>query len=448
MKINEYLLSVLVLMSLFLFSANIQGKNIPDSRPISEAVYIDSKQQLKIFSDALQMLYETGKMTKMKALSKQLSRKRCNIQLPEGREARLTPMSLYKQTKTAVLVVGYLYNCGKCNKWHASFATGFLVTPTGVMITNYHVVSNPKIGGIGVMTYNGKVYPVKEVLAADKTADIAVLQLEGSDFPYLSLLPGSPIGSKVWVISNPSNQLHVFTEGIISARSVTTRKKAKNQRISITADFGQGSSGAPVLEESGRVIGMVAGTQAVRDGNFTQMVIKHCIPAELILKLFAVKSKTNASKTDDAICTQVSEKAKRTSVIEATSAHSSIWFTSYDEAKAQAEKDNKKLFILFSDSERCRLCRNLKAVVLPSDAFLDYAKEKLVLFKADKALERKDKEGILARQNEKLMKKYPHRGVPSVFIAQKSGTVIGSTAGYLGESPKEYIEKRLKKYVE
>jgi len=123
------------------------------------------------------------------------------------------------------------------------------------------------------------------------------------------------------------------------------------------------------------------------------------------------------------------------------------WFTSYDDAKAQAKKAKKKLLILFTDSEFCKPCRELKSNVLESDVFLDYAKEKLVLFKSDRALERKDAEGTLATQTRKLMKKYPHRGVPWIFIARRSGSIIGQTGGYLGESPEQYIKERLKKYV-
>jgi thioredoxin-related protein len=123
------------------------------------------------------------------------------------------------------------------------------------------------------------------------------------------------------------------------------------------------------------------------------------------------------------------------------------WFTSYDEAKAQAKKDRKKLFILFTDSEYCKPCRDLHSMVLTSDVFLTYAKAKLVLFKADKALERKDETGVMAAQTEKLLKKYPHQGTPWIFIAGSSGAMIGETSGYLGESPEQYIKNRLKKYA-
>ena len=163
----------------------------------------------------------------------------------------------------------------------------------GIMITNYHVVDHPDAGLLGVLTYDGKIYPVTEILAADKSADIAVLQLEGSGFPYVSLLPQSPVGSKIWVISNPSKQFYTFTEGIISAQVLQTWSGGSTKRISVTADFGGGSSGAPVFDDHGSVIGMVAATKAVtasksHKASYAQMVFRYCVPAELILGLFSV----------------------------------------------------------------------------------------------------------------------------------------------------------------
>jgi len=167
------------------------------------------------------------------------------------------------------------------------------VSNDGIMITNYHVVDHPDAGLLGVLTYDGKIYPVTEILAADKSADIAVLQLEGSGFPYVSLLPQSPVGSKIWVISNPSKQFYTFTEGIISAQVLQTWSGGSTKRISVTADFGGGSSGAPVFDDHGSVIGMVAATKAVtasksHKASYAQMVFRYCVPAELILGLFSV----------------------------------------------------------------------------------------------------------------------------------------------------------------
>ncbi|MFT5130886.1 MAG: serine protease Do, partial [Rhodothermales bacterium] len=81
--------------------------------------------------------------------------------------------------------------------------------------------------------------------------------------------------------------------GIIS-RYFTLRKAGEqSRRMSITADFAKGSSGAPVINPHGAVAGVVASTTSVyyskKDGvdKNLQMVIKNCIPAQAVLDLLA-----------------------------------------------------------------------------------------------------------------------------------------------------------------
>jgi S1-C subfamily serine protease len=270
----------------------------PDVCREKEEGYIDSTQMGKTLSTGMLELHAAGRLTTIETLREQLTRKNCAVRIYVASESKISPVELYRKNREAVLVIGSFGTCGKCGKFHANtFATGFLVTSNGVMITNYHVVDNGAGEVLGAMTYHGEVYPVKEVLAADKGGDIAVLQLEGSGFPYLTLFPEDRIGSKVWVISNPAQQFFTFTEGIISARTVVTADGMQTRRIAVTAEYGGGSSGAPLFDEYGSVIGMVTGLKVVshkpvsESHNFhpgyPEMVINYCVPAELILERFS-----------------------------------------------------------------------------------------------------------------------------------------------------------------
>lgn len=293
-KVMGCLPLVLALISSSLFAEDIHKGAVRTSRPPRQTTYFDCERQLRTLSADLQALHEAGKTTAMETLVKQLARSRCNIHLSGPPASTVAPSTLFEQKKKAVLILGSLYKCSKCSKWHVSIASGFLVTASGVMITNYHVVDGPDNAAMGAMTYDGRVYPVKEVLAADRSSDVAVLQLEGSGFPYLSLSPGAAVGEKVWVISHPRKQLFMFTEGIISGFFVKTWKGDKTARMTITADFGRGSSGAPVFNGSGGVVGMVASTLPVQvdskcSHDYAQMIVGHCIPSEYILELFSGK---------------------------------------------------------------------------------------------------------------------------------------------------------------
>lgn len=288
---SQYLRTSYCLILLTFATVLALGDDVTPSTP-DEGGFTDNAQTTKNFSTKLQELQKDGKVADMETLREQLARKRCDTPLPAPvAPGTLEPTELYEYTKRAFACVGSLYKCKKCSKWHIRVASGFMVSPDGVILTNYHVVDNETSKAMGVMTQDGKVYPVKEVLAASEADDVAAIRIDVAGLPYLSMSLKSPIGSKVWVLSNPHNNLRIFTDGIVSGRHIRKSKKGRSKRITITADYGVGSSGSPVVNEKGLVIGMASSTVAIRTekdkkNEYTQMTLKHCIPAELMLDLF------------------------------------------------------------------------------------------------------------------------------------------------------------------
>jgi serine protease Do len=256
---------------------------------------IDRGERMKDLSKRIPALNKDGKLAEPKELISQLKRKRCDVHLEKAAKGRLSPAELYELRRNSVLMVCSTYKCGKCDKWHVSAASGFVVTKDGVALTNYHVVESKTNQAMAAVTYDGKIYPVTEILAASKEDDIAVLKLGGTDFEHVSLSTEAPVGTDVWVISHPGDSLYLFTEGMVSSyfsRKRTKHSKKASEWMGITADFGKGSSGAPIFNESGNVIGMVSSTSAVlsdKHGDhkgYAQMVVKQCVTSEAILKLF------------------------------------------------------------------------------------------------------------------------------------------------------------------
>jgi S1-C subfamily serine protease len=259
---------------------------------------VNDQRILTALTDQLTKLWEGGQSVQIKKLQQQLSRKSCVLDLPPIPNARLNPASLYQQCKPGVLVAATLYKCPKCGRFHVNAASGFLVSASGVFATSYHVVDQADQATMGAMTPDGKVWVVREVLAANKQDDVALLQLEGSGFHPLSLSSGDPIGSPVTVISHPDNNFYALTQGVISRNYLQDEKGVQSPRLGITADFAKGSSGAPVFNEFGCVIGMVCSTHSIyynvengQEKNL-QMVIKSCVPAPSILKLIKPKTRT------------------------------------------------------------------------------------------------------------------------------------------------------------
>ncbi len=227
---------------------------------------------------------------RMKTLAKQLNRSHCTLQLATPNTNRLSAEQLIQQVRRSVLVVGSLYQCGDCKEWHLSAATGFALTESGAFATCYHVVDQPDNSVMVVMTDDGRMFGVREVLAADKMHDVAIVQVDGAGFTPLPIVTNAPVGSLVFVVSHPSKNFYTFTSGMVARYFVNEEDKVKTTMMSITADFGRGSSGCPVFNETGAVVGMaesiLSTTSTGKNGDVKpSLIFKHARPAEALLKL-------------------------------------------------------------------------------------------------------------------------------------------------------------------
>ncbi len=147
------------------------------------------------------------------------------------------------------------------DQWHdGRLATAWALTEDGVLVTNWHVFD--KIGKecYGVVNHKGEVFPLIDFLGADPTADIAVIRVAGKGFTPLPLAADEPVGAWVAVLSHPGNQFFTFTQGHVTRYTQNGTGESRQRWMSLSADFAYGSSGAPVLNRFGAVVGMATVT--------------------------------------------------------------------------------------------------------------------------------------------------------------------------------------------
>ena len=189
-------------------------------------------------------LRESKATTKGEDLIKQLSRKTCKLKLSTAGNKKLSTAEIVKRYRKGVVVVSGYYKCKRCPKWHSSAASGFMLTKDGVFCTSYHVVENKDNDTLVIMTGDGRIAPVLEVLAANKTTDLAILRVAGQGYTPLPVATDANPGEKVRVLSHPDKRFYTLSEGIISRRWLDQRpERGARSILTITADFAKGSSG-------------------------------------------------------------------------------------------------------------------------------------------------------------------------------------------------------------
>lgn len=136
--------------------------------------------------------------------------------------------------------------------------SGVIVSKDGYVLTNNHVVK--EADEIRVVTMDNKEYKAKLIGRDDKT-DVAVVKIEGDDFPYATLGNSDKlqVGQIVLAVGNPfSQQLqHTVTEGIISAKGRSNIGiSAYEDFIQTTAAINPGNSGGALVDLKGNLIGI------------------------------------------------------------------------------------------------------------------------------------------------------------------------------------------------
>jgi hypothetical protein len=136
-----------------------------------------------------------------------------------------------------------------------SLGSGFFIAD-GIIATNAHVIEGAA-SGTAKLVGNDHKSQILGTIALDRHADLALLKV-GSAAPALHL--GSEVapvvGDKVYVVGNPLGLEGTFSEGIISG----IRPVGSDSILQMTAPISPGSSGGPVMDASGTVIGIAEAT--------------------------------------------------------------------------------------------------------------------------------------------------------------------------------------------
>ncbi len=139
-----------------------------------------------------------------------------------------------------------------------SYGTGFVLRERGLVVTNAHVVRG--VSQVMVRTIDGALLASVDVLEADPDVDVAVLRVTGLAAPPLEAALDAPdVGTRVLAIGHPRGYEFTVSDGIVSARR-SLDSHPDLDLIQTTAPISPGSSGGPLLDLAGRVVGICSMT--------------------------------------------------------------------------------------------------------------------------------------------------------------------------------------------
>jgi serine protease Do len=161
--------------------------------------------------------------------------------------------SIYDKVKKGVYLIYTKNNEG------ISQGSAFIIDKSGIAVSNYHVFKDAS-SAIAIND-EGDEFMITEIIDYDKDKDYIIFRIGNSDnIKYLKLATNTPkIGDEVFTIGNPKGLTQTLSTGIVSSY------RDGNNFIQTTAEITHGSSGAPLFNEYGEVIGIT--TSGIGEAN-------------------------------------------------------------------------------------------------------------------------------------------------------------------------------------
>lgn len=180
--------------------------------------------------------------------------------------------SIYEKCKTSVfyiMVLGVDY-------WDEvkvkSQGSGFFISSNGIGVSNYHVINKNNYENSVVVLDKDNVFEIEKILVEDSELDYVIFKVKtkGKSVPHLKVSNTEPkITNKVFAIGNPEGLSRRYTPGVVNGF-----EPSSDDRREIATDVGitHGSSGGPLFNMKGEVVGITSGGHGFQGGNFNVAV--------------------------------------------------------------------------------------------------------------------------------------------------------------------------------
>lgn len=259
--------------------------------------------------EASTRLLKAGKLCATDTLRQQVRTHGHPMRLAPPADRKLDPPGLFDRVRESTLAIGSFYKCRDCKDWHFNSSAGFVVAEGGIVCTCCHVVTardkEVTESYLVAADAQGNVFPIRSVLAADTDSDTCFLKVDAPGLKPLPVRSGVRTGERVFCLSHPGGYYFMFTQGMVARLNRRANEVFDDHDqatgeltrpvlyLNVTAEFAPGSSGGPLVDEAGNVVGQVAsiadaGEPDAGDGDFPaspSVPVRFGTAAEEILRL-------------------------------------------------------------------------------------------------------------------------------------------------------------------
>ena len=279
--------------------------------PIEEESKSSKKSEQQAILAQIEKLGSEGQLMKLSQIADQTSQtSSCKLALIPAKTDKLSASQIYSQVQASLYRVGWGYLCKNCDHWHTNLAGGYAVTHDGIIATCAHVIDvdekKMREGGLIAVDPKGKVYPIQKILANHDGIDAALLKIDSETIP-LSFNEQVTPGDDSFCLSRPLDQKGYFSKGMVNrffwnssdrGQDPFSLESLQHLKLNVSSRWAPGSSGSPVLDQFGNVIGHVATISRLK-GNTAKQTSEVFITLHTATPARAIKALASKKKIKD-----------------------------------------------------------------------------------------------------------------------------------------------------
>lgn len=184
----------------------------------------------------------------LKSVPASLDKHRTHLASPPSKSVSQKPANVLSEVVKASIIIA-----GGGEEFFTAGAV--LISPDGLALTNYHVAEILEEESIMAMTSDGKTYRVEKFQAGNRERDVALIQLEGEEFPYVSIAGRAPcMGDDIVMVHHSENRFYTYDRGYVMRHP----KIGNHTWMEISADYAPGGSGFGIFNEKFELVGLVS----------------------------------------------------------------------------------------------------------------------------------------------------------------------------------------------